>query len=242
MVVFHEVGEEVLEGAEAAALGADAEGFAVGFAPPPEVALVAFEDGFGDGLGFCQVALRCPEEEDFQSVAAAFDGVGRVVAHGEVLEVGLGELGEGSGFALGEVLGGVAAALVLVALAKAVRCFVSFFSFFAGHGGLGFSFLPRRRGGRGGGAEAGVGVLGWADAIRRHGWMRLRRIGFRLLMCVSTKPQSSLWRGAFFCSQKGCGFVIAKSQRGREVPTKPLEVGFAVVGFMRFSSVASSRR
>ena len=59
-VLFGEPGEVVLEGAEAAALGGDAEGFAVGLAPAPEVALVAFEDGFGDGVGIASSRGRSP--------------------------------------------------------------------------------------------------------------------------------------------------------------------------------------
>ena len=123
-VLFGEPGEVVLQGAEAAALGGDAERFAVGLAAAPEVALVAFEDGLGDRVGSCRSRSSGPQQEDFEGVAAALDGVGRVVAHGEVFEVARGFAGEGAGRAGGQVDGAVAAALVLGAVAQvfASRC------------------------------------------------------------------------------------------------------------------------
>lgn len=48
VVLFDQVREKIFHRPQAAALGADAKRLAVGLAPPPEVALVAFEDGFGD--------------------------------------------------------------------------------------------------------------------------------------------------------------------------------------------------
>ena len=65
VVLFDQVREEVFDRSQAAALGADSERLAVGLAPPPEVALVAFEDGLGDGAGVVQVAVGGPVEEDF---------------------------------------------------------------------------------------------------------------------------------------------------------------------------------
>ncbi len=131
-VLAHQVLEQILERAEAAALGGDAQRHAVLLAPAPEVALIAFEDGFGDGGRLCQVALVRPQQEDFEGVPAALDGVGRVVAHGEALEIAGGFVGEAAGKAGGQLVGVVAAALVLVALAQAAGRLVSFF---AGHGG-----------------------------------------------------------------------------------------------------------
>ena len=64
-VLLAEVFEEVAQGAEAGALGGDAEGLAVGFPVSPEVALVAFEDGFGDLVGLVEVTVVGPEEEGF---------------------------------------------------------------------------------------------------------------------------------------------------------------------------------
>jgi hypothetical protein len=64
-VLLGKVFEEVAQGAQAGTLGADAEGLAVGFAVAPEVALVAFEDGFCDLVGLVEIAVVGPEEEGF---------------------------------------------------------------------------------------------------------------------------------------------------------------------------------
>ena len=75
-VLLAEVFEEVSQGAEAGALGRDAERFAVGFPLSPEVPLVAFKDGLGDLVGLVEVA---------GSVAASFVGVASAHAVGCVL-------------------------------------------------------------------------------------------------------------------------------------------------------------
>ena len=66
-VLFGEPGEVVLEGAQSGSLGADAQRHAVLFAPVPEVALVAFEDGLGDGRRVGQVAVDGPKQENLRT-------------------------------------------------------------------------------------------------------------------------------------------------------------------------------
>ena len=127
-VLSGEVFEVVLEGAEAGALRADAEGLAVVLAVSPKVPLVAFEDGLGDLVGLVQVALVAPIEEDFESVLAGFDGAFAVVLDGEGLEVAKGFGGEAAALSFREVSGAVAASFVGVASPHAVRCVVSLLS------------------------------------------------------------------------------------------------------------------
>ncbi len=55
-----QVSKEPPEGAEAAALGGDAEGLAVFLAVAVQPPLEGFEVWAGDGFGFCQVAVLRP--------------------------------------------------------------------------------------------------------------------------------------------------------------------------------------
>ena len=82
--------------------------------------------------GSRQVAVVRPMQEDFEGVAAAFDGVGGVVSNGEVFEVAGGLAGEAAGRAGGEFDGGVAAAFVLGAVAEVFAALVAFLA--VGHG------------------------------------------------------------------------------------------------------------
>ena len=129
-VLFGEPGEVVLEGAQSGALGADAKRHAVFLAPVPEVALIAFEDGLGDGRGVGQVAVDGPKQENLEGVSASLDGVRSVIAHGEVFQIAAGVAGEAARIARGKVVRGVAAPLGAVALAEAVRGLIAFL---AGH-------------------------------------------------------------------------------------------------------------
>ena len=72
-VSFGEPCEVILEGAETGTLGADAQRHAVFLAPVPKVALVAFEDGLGDGGGVSHVAVDGPQQENLEGVAAALN-------------------------------------------------------------------------------------------------------------------------------------------------------------------------
>ncbi len=182
-VLAGEPGEVILERAEAAALGADAKRLAVGFAPPPEVALVAFEDGLGDGGGGCEVALGRPLEEELEGVAAAFDGAGGVVPDGEPFEVARGFSGEAAGDAGWEVGGGVAATFFLGAVAEVLAAIVAFF---AVHAGKRFNAEARRSLRV---AECFLLGLGGCNPPPRLR-VRLRRMIFAVQMCDSAKPRS----------------------------------------------------
>ena len=113
--------KEVHDPAQALALGADAEGAAVGPAEVPEPALIALQDGAGDLRGAEQVALVRPGEEGLEFKAPRLDGVGGVVEHAQARKVVVGqrrERGRGRA-AAGEAVGRplLAAALIPRALA-----------------------------------------------------------------------------------------------------------------------------
>ena len=120
-VPFGEPCEVILEGAETGTLGADAQRHAVFLAPVPKVALVAFEDGLGDGGGVSHVAVDGPQQENLEGVAAALNGVRGVIAHGELFQIVGGVPGETARVAGRDAVGDVAAPVGAVALAELVR-------------------------------------------------------------------------------------------------------------------------
>jgi hypothetical protein len=128
MIAFAELFEEIHDGAEAAALGGNAQRSAVAFSPTPEVALVAFEDGFCDGVRVNEISLTSPIEKDPQCIATALNGIGGVVPNGEITEIVCGFVGEAARRTGWKLASNVAASFILTAFAQSAGGLASFFS------------------------------------------------------------------------------------------------------------------